>query len=407
MHESCIKLNDFYHTYSNVLIIIPNFEEINVKPIKIQTVKISSYLKELLYTHDCVIIPNFGAFKTKYKSAEIDSQKKVIKPPEKEVYFDNKLLTGDGLLVNYIAEKENITKSEAQEIVFKDVTNAFVKLEQGSKIFVEGIGNFTFDKKRKPQFQADTSVNFLTDSYGLPQIKLLAKDSVLERKATQPEKNDDLEKKETQQTQQKRKTRTTKKEVKKKQKRKSSAIYFIIASIAVALLLMLYFAYQTGYLNKPEYVASLLRKQKSTSTQIAKLETQENNNETSADKTEIPSEEVSSSDDDFLLPTDETKIETPKKDETTKDEDVVYVEPKVKADSKKTFYLIAGSYADFDSANKVSQEYQNKGYNSEVMEKENGVYRVTLGGYKYKSTALKELEKVRKNENKNVWLLSK
>ena len=47
---------------------------------------ISKYIIELLHKHDCVIIPGFGAFLTKYIPASHDNN--VFSPPKKSLKFN-------------------------------------------------------------------------------------------------------------------------------------------------------------------------------------------------------------------------------------------------------------------------------------------------------------------------------
>jgi len=68
-------------------------------------VEINQYIKELLLLNDCVIIPQFGGFVANYKPATIENNK--FFPPTKEVAFNNKLTSNDGLLINYISEIED------------------------------------------------------------------------------------------------------------------------------------------------------------------------------------------------------------------------------------------------------------------------------------------------------------
>ena len=49
--------------------------------------KISSYIFELLQSHDCVIVPNFGALVARNISAKISSDGSKIFPPNKELSF--------------------------------------------------------------------------------------------------------------------------------------------------------------------------------------------------------------------------------------------------------------------------------------------------------------------------------
>ena len=52
---------------------------------------LSVYLKELLKTNDCVIIPDLGGFIANYQSAAFNAQGDQFYPPTKEIIFSGKL----------------------------------------------------------------------------------------------------------------------------------------------------------------------------------------------------------------------------------------------------------------------------------------------------------------------------
>ena len=57
---------------------------------------ISKYISELLFLHDCVIIPEFGGFVGNNKSAVLNEITRTISPPSKEILFNLNLQTNDG-----------------------------------------------------------------------------------------------------------------------------------------------------------------------------------------------------------------------------------------------------------------------------------------------------------------------
>ena len=75
---------------------------------------VSQYISDLLYTHDCVIVPNFGGFVGNRKSAELNKKTGSLSPPSKQILFNRKLTTNDGLLFSYIAQKEEISQEKAK-----------------------------------------------------------------------------------------------------------------------------------------------------------------------------------------------------------------------------------------------------------------------------------------------------
>ena len=83
--------------------------------------KFIEYISDLLFLHDCVIIPDFGGFICNYKSAYIDDESGLICPPSKDILFNRNLTHNDGLLVSWIAGKENISYEKATSQLMRDL----------------------------------------------------------------------------------------------------------------------------------------------------------------------------------------------------------------------------------------------------------------------------------------------
>ena len=56
------------------------------------------YISELLFLHDCVIVPEFGGFIGNRKSAQLNKTTNSLTPPSKQILFNTNLKTNDGLL---------------------------------------------------------------------------------------------------------------------------------------------------------------------------------------------------------------------------------------------------------------------------------------------------------------------
>ena len=127
---------------------------------------IINYLIELLKDNECVIVPEFGAFISQRRSATIDYANHRFMPPYKELVFNNKLTNGDDLLLNYIMQKENITKDEAIEKIQKFVNQSAAILDVNFELELEGLGklrNFGGDYV----FETKKEINILGDAFGL------------------------------------------------------------------------------------------------------------------------------------------------------------------------------------------------------------------------------------------------
>ena len=131
--------------------------------------KISSYIFELLQSHDCVIIPNFGALVARNISAKISSDGSKIFPPNKELSFNKNLVKNDGLLINAISSNENISYEGAEQKITNWVRRTNKKLEKQRYIEIKNIGSISLENT-KYVFVPNQNSIFLKSSYGFNSI---------------------------------------------------------------------------------------------------------------------------------------------------------------------------------------------------------------------------------------------
>jgi hypothetical protein len=133
---------------------------------------LSKYISELLYLHNCVIIPQLGGFIANYKSAEIDYGKQVIYPPSKTILFNNAIKQDDGLLINYIAHNQRVSYGVASEWLSAQVKDIQHTLRTEGLVILRSLGAFYLDENQQFQFRTDLEKNLLGDAYGLTTIRL-------------------------------------------------------------------------------------------------------------------------------------------------------------------------------------------------------------------------------------------
>ena len=131
--------------------------------------KISTYIFELLQSHDCVIVPNFGAFVARNISAKISSDGSRIFPPNKEISFNKNVVKNDGLLHNAISSNENISYEGAEQKITNWVTRINKKLEKQCYIEIKNIGSISLENS-KYIFAPNQNSIFLKSSYGFNSI---------------------------------------------------------------------------------------------------------------------------------------------------------------------------------------------------------------------------------------------
>ncbi|ALJ00628.1 HU domain-containing protein [Rufibacter tibetensis] len=131
---------------------------------------VQSHIKSLLYTYDCVIIPNFGGLITHYAPAKIHPVKHMFSPPSKRVAFNEQLKVNDGLLISTLAQKEKWPMNQAQVAVAEFVLDLKEQLRTQHRFELQDVGVFRYNAERKLVFETIDSDNFLEHAFGLPEL---------------------------------------------------------------------------------------------------------------------------------------------------------------------------------------------------------------------------------------------
>ncbi|HRH56323.1 MAG TPA: hypothetical protein PLS10_01645 [Chitinophagales bacterium] len=129
-------------------------------------------IQQLLLTHNCVIIPNFGAFIGNYNPAEIHLMERKIFPPNKMIAFNRSLQNNDGILINAVSRDFSVSYHEAEIRVADFVKQCNDSLFQNKSFILNDIGRLVVDTENNIQFQPYFSKNYLLDSFGLPVMSL-------------------------------------------------------------------------------------------------------------------------------------------------------------------------------------------------------------------------------------------
>ena len=125
------------------------------------------YISELLYRHDCVIVPGFGGFVSNPVPASIHPVSHTFAPPAKDIMFNPALNTNDGILANHIAAKENITYAHALHEIHNFVAEIKTTLQNDKKIGIIKVGTIFLDEQMNYSFQPDKDTNYMLSSFGL------------------------------------------------------------------------------------------------------------------------------------------------------------------------------------------------------------------------------------------------
>ncbi|MCK6639041.1 MAG: SPOR domain-containing protein [Bacteroidia bacterium] len=133
----------------------------------------SHYISELLYDHDCVIVPQFGGFVCTYIPAKIHPGQHIFNPPSKQVFFNRHLQNNDGLLTDSIASSVPCTFEEAKKDVESFVSAIKTEFAAGNKVELPHLGTMHLDPEGNISFESNPDVNFLINSFGLGSFQSL------------------------------------------------------------------------------------------------------------------------------------------------------------------------------------------------------------------------------------------
>lgn len=340
--------------------------------------KIDLHISNLLYDHDCVIVPELGGFVANYNPAKIHPAQHTFTPPSKNIVFNKNLKNNDGLLANQISTIENINYSSALQHIHAFVNDSNLQLKKGEKVKIAELGTLFLDVEKNIQFEADTT-NFLLDAFGLTQFQSPAI------------KRDNLGKR-------------IEKEFKDRgaipaEKRKINIKRYVALAIAAPLVFaMIWVPLKTDLLKSINYSNLNPFASKEMARPEIKVESKKtttlpvliNNNDTSSLKS-IPSQS---------LPVTATLVEPVKADTTAV---VKSVDPNL--DLK--FHLVAGCFQIPENAERFVAELQSQNISASIIgQNDRGLYVVSCGDYASRNEANNELANLRKLQP-NAWLFKK
>ena len=129
-------------------------------------------ITDLLLDHECVIVPEFGAFISKETPAVLDYVNNRLTPPSKEVRFNGQLITDDGLLIGYVAKQQGISMTAAAKQVHDFAMQSLAVIEASGVLRLDGMGLLSRVTSRDYVFQLDEELNLFGDAFGLTPLKL-------------------------------------------------------------------------------------------------------------------------------------------------------------------------------------------------------------------------------------------
>ncbi len=411
--------------------------------------KIAKYVGDLLFDYECVVIPGLGGFITEDKSVSVNEFTHKFKPPFRKVYFNARLRANDGMLINHVAQQEQLDYKVAKTRVDNFAFQCKAALDNGKRINFKDIGYLYQDNEMNIVFHQDSAVNYNPDSFGLSSVvsHAIQRESdeekvkkVIKSAIENPVKSRKREdRKLTQKTEEKKKTR--KMEASKRLSSLSKQVIFLLIVFAILGGGYLYmrrdamgyyldrYASQIPffYSSVNDYLASNIN-----STPVASLSRNTASLFPAVLDNENTNDNIEESDANATVESTDTYIsETPVQEDVSEqiiisdsegnpeklvpeqitseviDNDVVIAEPAATVSVMK-YYVIAGSFSKEDNAIRLVKELRSKGYEALIADTNKySMYRVAFLGTNDKRTAEIRLSEIKNNYNPKAWILSK
>lgn len=350
-------------------------------------------ISQLLYCHDCVIVPEFGGFVANYRSATIDPVRQIAHPPSKEISFNKQLQRNDGLLLDHVAETENIGHPEANTIIAKHVATWQETLSEGRRLELKGLGGLYFDKWNKLQFDPERHNEHLTSAFGMTAVQLPElRTTEQEQKVPGPAVVVNIDRVEKSQTEEKEEP--------------VSLWPAAAASVVLLLAFGLWLNGRTGFANKGMSQSSGLNPFKEAPTPKYNTYSLQGLDLKADVETEL---EHPQGLDYFRYSFEDHQVgeegavvawNVPEMAEAV---NTMVATPK----PSERFHVVGGCFREESNAIGLIQKLGALGYDPKLVDQHRGLFRVAVGSYQSKQQALRALAAVRKEHTPSAWLLVK
>ena len=130
-------------------------------------------IKEQLFYHDYLVLPNFGGFVLKSSAAHFSASGTSLAPPSKIVSFNSQLRQNDGILAVWLQKQMNCGATEALGHLREFAEYCSSLLNTKRRLSLEGIGFFYLDFENNICFEPQHDSNFLSSSFGLGPVSVM------------------------------------------------------------------------------------------------------------------------------------------------------------------------------------------------------------------------------------------
>lgn len=131
---------------------------------------IIEHIEYLLTSHDCVVIPGWGALVAQYTDSHYNSTRGLIERPRRELGFNASVDHNDGLLAQSLVRREGITYDAAIRFISQSVSAFRQQLSLGNEVSLGRLGYFHSGDGHRIEFTPFNHVQSNDSYYGLRNV---------------------------------------------------------------------------------------------------------------------------------------------------------------------------------------------------------------------------------------------
>lgn len=131
---------------------------------------IYNYIKDILLFNGVVVVPGLGSFRLKEEPSKIIGNR--ITPPKSRMIFESDQETDDDILKLKLSEGEEISRESASQAIQDYVDEINLALDQGQNFEIKTLGILYRDPEEHYHFDPDPDMNLDFDAFGLETFEL-------------------------------------------------------------------------------------------------------------------------------------------------------------------------------------------------------------------------------------------
>lgn len=135
-------------------------------------INIGRHIEYLLLSHDCVIVPGWGAMLCEYTPARVDDDGHTIVPPSRGIIFNPGISHNDGMLASSVSRHDGMSYDAARRAIDDEVTTMRHQLKADGEVALGRLGLFTVDGGDTPVFTPGTASVVNARYNALPRLQV-------------------------------------------------------------------------------------------------------------------------------------------------------------------------------------------------------------------------------------------